>query len=197
MLKKIYPVLLLMIFTITKIADAKEHNFTYLNKLNTCKLSPIVKPKDEPRHFGSSNNLLRGSGEESLYCGERILIRGRILDQNCVPVSNAKIFLWQKGCDGQYPYTSKHDNVSTFKGTGIGFSNNEGEFSFITIKPVNNQLLNVKVEHSMLGKLYTKLTLKEAKTTPEIAMSNEIDFMQDKPVYSFDIVMKGKTYKKY
>ena len=47
---------------------------------------------------------MRKSGQAPLVCGEKLIVRGRLVDKNCVPVSDARIFMWQVACDGKYPY---------------------------------------------------------------------------------------------
>ena len=47
----------------------------------------------EPAAFNPTNNLLRKSGADPLYCGEKILLDLEVVDKNCVPISDAKIYL--------------------------------------------------------------------------------------------------------
>ncbi|MBP7190306.1 MAG: intradiol ring-cleavage dioxygenase, partial [Rickettsiaceae bacterium] len=117
------------------------------------------------------NNLLRRNGRNPVFCGEKILIKGRVVDSNCVPVSDAKVYLWQVGCDGKYPYKplraglnmakfNLKKNASTFQGSGIATTNNNGEFVFITTYPVKSDskspYVNFRVSHRELGDLQTK-----------------------------------------
>lgn len=195
------------------VALAKEAN-VYSNKLTHCKLTKSTMDDYEPEEFQLSNNLLRKTGQQPKYCGTKIIIRGKLLDERCVPVSDAKIYLWQVGCDGKYPYTPlrgrvnkkmfNHSSNSTFTGSGIATTNNKGEFYFVTIypggathKPAN---INIRVEHRDLGQLQTKLYLSNtAANTDNCGEVSSImsDALDCSRVYSFQVVMKGQTLRKY
>lgn len=168
------------------------------NKLNVCIPTKKFMNNYEPKVFEPSNNLLRRNGQEPVFCGEKIVIRGRVLDSNCVPISDAKVYLWQVGCDGKYPYEPLRNRVderfinlsnkSTFQGSGIATTNNNGEFQFITIYPAKSDhkspYINIRVEHRDVGELQTKF------------------FMQrnddDSEFYEFDIVMPVQDkYRRY
>ncbi|MGI4776485.1 MAG: hypothetical protein ACRYE9_06210 [Janthinobacterium lividum] len=192
-------------------ATASEEKIS-LNKLNYCKVTPAAINDYEPREFQASNNLLRQSGEFSIYCGEKIIIKGRLLDQKCIPISDAKIYIWQAGCDGKYPYLPLRTHInknlinilskSSFKGSGIATTNNLGEFLFITIKPrrhsQNSPYVNIRVEHRNLGDLQTKLVL-SSKHLINVEQSNQdsISLMENIDTYDFDVVMKGKSLSRY
>lgn len=193
-------------------AQGAEDKF-YINNLNHCKITKTATNDYEPVKFQSTNNLLRGSGEMPVYCGKKIIIKGRLLDQNCVPVSDAKIYLWQADCDGKYPYQpmrSKVDlslvnleNASSFKGSGTATTNNLGEFYFITTYPPKvageKSHVNVRVDHRMLGKLQTKLELSKSHIDD---LQDDLDeilttMMDDTEVYSFDITIRGESLSRY
>jgi protocatechuate 3,4-dioxygenase, beta subunit len=70
--------------------------------------------------------------------GERILVRGRVLDGNGRPVSNSLIEIWQANAAGRYAH--KKDNHPApldpnFTGTGRAMTDENGFYNFITIKP--------------------------------------------------------------
>ena len=106
-----------------------------------------------------SNNLLRESGQDPIFCGRKIVIKGKLLDQNCVPISDAKIYLWQVGSDGKYSYTPLRGRISknmlnlcgntTFTGSGIATTNNKGEFYFITVYTPNSQSALKRLDYRM------------------------------------------------
>lgn len=163
----------------------KQKNF------NHCTPTKAAMNDYEPKIFASSNNLLRKNGGEPLFCGEKILIKGRVLDSNCVPVADAKIYLWQVGCDGKYPYeplrnrvNSKNLNLvknsSTFQGSGVATTNNNGEFAFITIYPGKMNHVNFRIVHGDFDNLQTKFTLSEGN-------------LESDGVYYLDIVLDGKN----
>ena len=136
-----------------------------------------------------------------------------MLDQNCVPVSDAKVYLWQVGCDGKYPYyplrnrTNKEmlnlSNRSSFTGSGIATTNNEGEFHFITIYPPSTthekSNVNIRVEHRNLGTLQTKFYLLDSNILANDTEINPIlsSIIEDATIYNFNIIMSGQTLKRY
>ena len=142
--------------------------------LNKCVPSREYMDDNEPEKFSTTNNLLRKSGANPLYCGQKILLNLLVVDKNCVPISDAKIYLWQVGCDKKYPYIPLRTRVdrslfqaesgSTFRGSGITTTNNFGEAKFVTIYPPamdkDGSHVNVRVEHKDLGVFQTKIFLK-------------------------------------
>lgn len=205
--------LLYVICLYTTIAMAKDIKF-YPNKLNRCTVTNSTMDDYEPEEFGLSNNLLRKTGQKPIYSGTRIIVKGRLLDQNCVPVSDAKIYLWQVGSDGKYPYTPLRTRInkemlnlaskSSFTGSGTATTNNKGEFYFITLYPsaihTKTANVNIRVEHRDLGKLQTKLYLTSQTTNSENcgeishALANIPDELR---IYEFDVVMPGRTLRRY
>ena len=191
-------------------------NIVQLNKLNFCKLTKEKSNNYEPENFETTNNLLRETGQESLYCGEKIIISGVVVDENCVPVSDAKVYIWQINCKGKYPYKPLKDSINkklidisntlTFTGNGIATTNNKGEFHFITVYPpaIHNiaSHVNIRVEHRKLGNLQTNLMLKGYKVQnpeyhPELSSLYEIASKKNVSIYNYQIVMPGDTEDSY
>jgi protocatechuate 3,4-dioxygenase alpha subunit len=70
--------------------------------------------------------------------GERVTIRGRVLDGEGQPVSDACLEIWQADAQGNYaqPDNSQDNSPADgFFGFGRVPTNDRGEFSFSTIKP--------------------------------------------------------------
>ncbi|WP_218460173.1 dioxygenase [Rickettsia sp. TH2014] len=187
---------------------------TYPNKLNRCKITRNIFNDYEPKVFETTNNLLRKTGRLSKFYGERILIKGKILDQNCVPVADAKVYLWQVGSGGKYPYeplktrvdkrrfTSKSD--SSFTGSGIATTNNKGEYYFISMLPYKSsrylRSANIRIEHPSLTTLETRLDLSDKNMCDnECGEVNPIliEPQENIPSYCFDLVLQGTTLKRY
>ncbi len=158
-------ILLITIILLCQNAEAK-----YKNKLNTCTVTHSAINNYEPETFFQGNNLLRKAGQEELYCGQKIMLKLEVVDMNCVPISDAKIYLWQVGCDGKYPYkplrTKTNPNLinkkagSTFVGSGIATTNNIGRAKFLTIIPPshhNQSSINIRIEHSQYGSFQTQI----------------------------------------
>ena len=165
MIKKL-PIIIYLIF-LSGMVEAKD----ILNKCIPAK--PYIN-NYEPAKFNSTNNLLRKSGVDPLFCGQKILLNVDVVDKHCVPLSDAKIYLWQVGCDKKYPYaplrpaakkTMFHKaGSSTFLGSGIATTNNLGETKFLTVYPpaIGNEAahINIRIEHKDLGMFQTKIFLK-------------------------------------
>ena len=87
-----------------------------------------VKPTD--------NDLTRQHEGEPI--GERIVVSGRLLDENSRPVAHALIELWQANAAGRYRHAvDDHDAPldPNFTGTGRVLTDAEGRYRFVTIKP--------------------------------------------------------------
>ena len=70
--------------------------------------------------------------------GERIVVAGRITDDGARPVAGAMIELWQANAAGRYDHPSDtHDAPLDpgFRGAGRVFSDADGNYRFVTIKP--------------------------------------------------------------
>ncbi|AFC71310.1 dioxygenase family protein [Rickettsia australis] len=207
---KKFIVCFLCLWTLNIFATSK----TYPNKLNRCKITGNIFNDYEPKVFETTNNLLRKTGRLSKFYGERILIKGKILDQNCVPVADAKVYLWQVGSGGKYPYeplktrvdkrrfTSKSD--SSFTGSGIATTNNKGEYYFISMLPYKSsryfRSANIRIEHPSLTTLETRLDLSDKNMCDnECGEVNPILIapQENMPSYCFDLVLQGTTLKRY
>jgi protocatechuate 3,4-dioxygenase beta subunit len=70
--------------------------------------------------------------------GERIVVSGRLLDENSNPIANALIELWQCNAAGRYRHVvDDHDAPldPNFTGCGRVLTDAEGNYRFLTIKP--------------------------------------------------------------
>jgi len=82
---------------------------------------------------GDENNLVNEAGQ-----GERIVVRGRVLDGEGEAVPDALIEIWQADANGFYnhPDDPHHENADpNFRGFGRSDTQSGGQFSFRTIKP--------------------------------------------------------------
>ncbi|KJV57551.1 dioxygenase family protein [Orientia chuto str. Dubai] len=139
------------------------------DKINACQATKIVTNNYEPGIFNSTNNLLRHVGQNYKLKDKIVIIRGTVVDKNCVPVLDAKVYLWQVDANGKYPYIPLKSAIdqslisnnleSTFTGSGMTTTNNNGNFYFMTIYPaaVHNipPHFNFRVKHMELGSLQT------------------------------------------
>lgn len=210
---KAYFFLSILFFASSVIAAGDDIN---LNSLNYCKISKIEINDYEPEKFETTNNLLRKPGQEELYCGEKIIVHGVLLDQNCAPISDATIYVWQANCSGKYPYKPlktalnknllKIDENTSFTGSGMATTNNKGEFHFITVYPPSMHgkpsQINMRVKHYRLGSFQTALKLRGNKVNnpgenPELNSISGIATKNNISVYDFKITIPGDSIKSY
>ncbi len=203
-----------VIFTASlAIAVGVEEN---LRDLNFCAVTKVTMNDYEPESFESSNNLLRKAGQEEIFCGKKIIVHGKVLDQNCIPVADAKVYIWQANCNGKYPYKplkniAKKSLVDinkelTFTGNGTATTNNKGEFTFVTTYPPAMQSaashIDLRVEHYLLGTIQTTVMLDSNKVSnphdkPELQSIAEALEATDTSIYNFQIVLPGSGIKGY
>jgi protocatechuate 3,4-dioxygenase beta subunit len=85
---------------------------------------------------GKACDLTRQHGGEPI--GERIIVSGRVLDENGRPVPDALVEVWQANAAGRYLHkVDQHDAPldPNFTGCGHTITNSEGRYRFVTIKP--------------------------------------------------------------
>ena len=70
--------------------------------------------------------------------GERIVVSGRVLDENARPVPHTLVEVWQANSAGRYPHkVDQHDAPTdpNFTGAGRCLTDAEGRYRFVTIRP--------------------------------------------------------------
>lgn len=84
------------------------------------------------------NDLLLNARVDRDPVGERILVHGRVLDENGRPVPNALVEIWQANAGGRYRHV-KDNYVAAldpnFGGAGRTLSDADGRYRFRTVKP--------------------------------------------------------------
>jgi protocatechuate 3,4-dioxygenase, beta subunit len=108
------------------------------------------------RAIPSGNNLLMPAGKAEEAKGQKVTIRGRVLDKQCIPVANATVELWQNSPTGRWLLAGKDDLAAAgpvFAGAGRTYTDNEGNFSFVTAfpAPMNGRAPRVYVKVSGAG----------------------------------------------
>jgi protocatechuate 3,4-dioxygenase beta subunit len=77
----------------------------------------------------------QGSGEA---LGERIVVSGRVLDEDGRPVRNTLVEIWQANAAGRYLHRNDQHGAPldpNFTGCGHAMTDNEGRYRFVTIRP--------------------------------------------------------------
>jgi protocatechuate 3,4-dioxygenase beta subunit len=70
--------------------------------------------------------------------GERIIVRGRVLDENNRPLANTLLEIWQANAAGRYRHECDQHPAPldpNFTGCGQAVTDDEGRYRFITIRP--------------------------------------------------------------
>jgi len=148
--------------------------------------------------------------------GERIVIEGRVLDGDGVPIPDAMIELWQANAAGRYNHPDDRQADKpldpNFRGFGRAATDAEGRYRFVTIRPGpvpgrGNALqaphLNLAVfARGMLKHLYTRLYFAGEPQNQNDSLLSSIDDSTARQTliatptaapatYRFDIVLQG------
>ena len=70
--------------------------------------------------------------------GERIIVSGRVLDEDGRPMANTLVEIWQANAAGRYPHkTDQHDAPidPNFSGAGRAVTDAAGRYRFVSIRP--------------------------------------------------------------
>jgi protocatechuate 3,4-dioxygenase beta subunit len=100
-------------------------------------LSEITGPSF-PKEIASPKtfDLTRQHKGEPL--GERIGVRGRVVDEDDRPIRNTLVEIWQANAAGRYLHTNDQHNAPldpNFTGEGRTFTDEDGRYGFVTIRP--------------------------------------------------------------
>lgn len=84
------------------------------------------------------NDLIKNYAHSGDPIGERIIVHGRVLDENARPVPNTLVEIWQANAGGRYRH--KKDTYlapidENFGGCGRTLTDDQGYYFFRTIKP--------------------------------------------------------------
>ena len=197
--KLILPIICSFFYVLASTYNSLAHDISLDNLINTCNPTRQYINNYEPKKFSHTNNLLRNVGELEIFSGIKITLRGRVVDQQCVPISDAKVLIWHVNEKGKYPYIplrSRIDNKliainkkSTFKGFGSATTNNQGEFIFITQYPgkvyEEREYVNLRVQYKGDQTLQTKIYLSQDIVEPLYSQPEFNYFMFSKVIYPF------------
>ena len=102
-------------------------------------LSEVTGPVFRPDELGPlDNDLIRNYAQDGDPIGERIIVHGRVLDENGRGVPHTLLEFWQANAGGRYRH--KNDTYlapidPNFGGCGRTLTDEAGAYAFRTIKP--------------------------------------------------------------
>ena len=120
-----------------KTSVARSPRFPLISMPQTA--SEITGPVFSPADIGAlDHDLIKNYAHTGDPIGERIIIHGRVLDENAKPVPNTLVEVWQANAGGRYRH--KKDTYlapvdPNFGGCGRTMTNADGYYFFRTIKP--------------------------------------------------------------
>jgi protocatechuate 3,4-dioxygenase, beta subunit len=102
-------------------------------------LSEVTGPVFNHNEIGSlDNDLILNFAKSGEPIGERIIVHGRVLDENNRPVPNTLVEFWQANAGGRYRHVSDTYVAPidpNFGGCGRALTDVDGNYYFRTIKP--------------------------------------------------------------
>jgi protocatechuate 3,4-dioxygenase beta subunit len=100
-------------------------------------LSEVTGPLYGHNPIGETDNDLTRQ-HTGAPLGERIIVTGRVLDEDGHPIRNTLIEIWQANAAGRYIHPVDQHPAPldpNFTGAGRTFTDDEGRYQFISIKP--------------------------------------------------------------
>ena len=97
-------------------------------------------PDDSMRFADADNDLVKIEGVVREAGGEVVILNGRVLKRNGMPVANARVEIWQCDVNGRYLHSGDNQTVErdgAFQGFGHVVTGADGTYEFRTIKPVS------------------------------------------------------------
>jgi len=104
----------------------------------------IVAPVPVTQHIAPSPRILLPNDMdltahgEAEPLGEKIVVTGRVLDEDGKPVRNSLLEVWQCNAAGRYRHKRDQHNAPldpNFNGWGKMMTDDDGRYRFVTIKP--------------------------------------------------------------
>ena len=94
-------------------------------------------PRFSPQRYPVRADLtVQADGSTAM--GERIIIGGHVLDEEGRPVRNTMVEVWQANAAGRYNHPGDHHDAPldpNFQGMGRVFTDEDGFYRFVTIRP--------------------------------------------------------------
>lgn len=113
----------------------------YVNALSTTPraMEGPFYPTESMRFDDIDNDLVKIEGAVKSAGGEIVTLNGRLVDSDGDPLAGAFVEIWQCDVTGRYLHTADRRTAPRdegFQGFGRAQTNEQGAFSFRTIKPV-------------------------------------------------------------
>ncbi|MFK8081011.1 MAG: intradiol ring-cleavage dioxygenase [Granulosicoccus sp.] len=109
-------------------------------------------PELSMRPTDTDNDLVKVEGVVTEAGGEVVTLKGKVTDKNGKALSGHRVEIWQCDVNGKYLHTGDSQGITFdegFQGFGHDLTNDNGEYSFRTIKPTKypgrTQHIHVKV----------------------------------------------------
>jgi protocatechuate 3,4-dioxygenase beta subunit len=133
--------------TVLDEVDPPLHYADYRSTALRAPTRALVPPPDDFRDLESplfghediapfDNDLTRQRQGEPL--GERIIVTGRVREEDGLPVRNALVEIWQANAAGRYAHDVDQHPAPldpNFIGAGRTLTDDEGRYEFVTVKP--------------------------------------------------------------
>lgn len=187
-------------------------------------LTETSAPRFLPGHYPETADLTLLDDGRGHVMGERIIVGGRVLDEDGRPVRNAMIEVWQANASGRYNHDGdQHDAPLDpgFSGRGRVFTDAEGWYRYVTIKPGaypwrnhNNAWRPNHIHYSLFGTGFAQRMITQMyfpgdpllpldpifNTVPDAAARDRLvarfDLALTQPEwalgYRFDVVLRGR-----
>lgn len=137
----------------------------------SCRTTTFVEPEyNNLKPTKKGNNLMRKPGSSVRASGNYIQINGIIVDENCLPIQDAVVEIWQTDTLGRYEWeydttsywelpVSGKDNNFLFSGSAQ--TDNMGQFNILTIFPgskeKNAPYINITIKRIGYDELHTRM----------------------------------------
>jgi protocatechuate 3,4-dioxygenase, beta subunit len=154
------------------------------------------------------NDLLSNFAKTGGPIGERMILHGRVLDENARPVPNTLVEIWQANAGGRY----RHRNDMylapidpNFGGCGRTITDDRGTYAFRTVKPGAVSVFGPSFAQRLITQLYFEgdplirqcpiiSSLSDPKAVEQLTAV--LDLNNSEPMdcltYKFDIVLRGR-----
>ncbi|AIL65418.1 hypothetical protein NOVO_05230 [Rickettsiales bacterium Ac37b] len=166
--------------------------------LSKCKRGDDIGKSQDIELWGVTNNLIHNANNPENVDMQVLIIQGRLLDANCVPISDATIRIMQPSLmESRVDYRKltedENKNLRLAResiGTATAITNNLGLFTLITRRPNVGKLpsnISLYILHSDFSNHYEVISSKKVYTLD--ALYPELNITQYIPLYRQDIIL--------